>query len=267
MIALFLMAAAVAAPDCSLVPGWRAQAAPRTFVADNLFEYMDGNAEGYLIYGFVRMNGITCLKGEQSLIFDVSEFTDPDSAYGMFTANRDSDKPEEKIGTAGQIVPRKVVFVKGNYYVEITANPEGDYTAVLREFARAMEKRLPGRTTLPDALEWFPEAERQSIRLVPESVLGLRALRRGYVAQYSFGKGFLVVETTPESAAGVLEKLRARLGETTPAKLGDEAFQREDRYLGRLCFARKGKYLAGYANVAQGKDPAALTEALLKQLP
>jgi hypothetical protein len=37
----------------------------------------------------------------------------------------------------------------------------------------------------------------ESIRLVPESVLGLRLLKSGYVAQYEAGKGFLVREASP----------------------------------------------------------------------
>ena len=31
--------------------------ARRAASADNLFEYMDGNAEGYLLYGFLNMQG------------------------------------------------------------------------------------------------------------------------------------------------------------------------------------------------------------------
>ena len=38
----------------------------------------------------------------------------------------------------------------------------------------------------------------------------MRLLKRGYVAQYEYGKAFLVKEASPEAAAGVLEKLRAR---------------------------------------------------------
>jgi hypothetical protein len=98
--------------------------------------------------------------------------------------------------------------------------------------------------------------------LVPESVLGIRALSRGYAAQYEFAKAFLVMEATPESAAAVMKKLRARFAETSEAKAGDEAFQVKDTYLGRLCFFRKGRYLGGYANVAEGQDPVSLAAAL-----
>ena len=95
------------APDCNLVPGWQQQGQPRTHNAENLFEYMNGNAEGYLIYGFKGMNGVTCKQGENVLVIDIFEMNDPDSAYGLFTANHDPNQPVEKFGMTAQVAPRR----------------------------------------------------------------------------------------------------------------------------------------------------------------
>jgi uncharacterized protein DUF6599 len=267
LVAGSLAAADSPAPACSLVPGWTQHGDARSFVADNLFEYMDGNAEGYLIYGFLKMNGVSCKQGEVTLLIDISDMGDADSAYGIYTSNRDVRQPAASIGMGGQIVPRRAIFAKGQYYVEVAANPEGDYTTVLKGWAAALEKSVPGGTSLPDAISWFPKDKQTSLRLVPESVLGLRLLKRGYVAQYDYGKAFLVLEASAESAGGVMQKLRARFGETTPAKLGDEAFQFTDKYLGKLCFFRKGRYIGGYGNVAEGQDAVALAASLAAKLP
>ncbi|HEY2014394.1 MAG TPA: DUF6599 family protein [Bryobacteraceae bacterium] len=247
---------------CGMAPGWTEQGAARAYTAENLFEYMDGNAEGYLIYGFDSMRGITCLKGGVTFVIDISDMGDADSAYGIFTSNRDPRQPAAQIGMGGQIVPRRLIFAKGKYYVEIAANPEGDYTPALKEWAAALEKSVEGSTSVPATLTWFPAEKQQSLRLVPESVLGIRLLKRGYVAQYEFGKAFVVLEATPESATGVMQKLRERFGETTPAKIGDEGFQVTDKYLGKVCIFRKGRYVSGYANVADGQDAVALATAM-----
>ena len=249
-------------PACSLVPGWQQRGEHRSFIAENLFEYMDGNAEGYLIYGLQSMRGVTCTKDGVVFVIDISDMGDTDSAYGIYTANRDARQPATMLGMGGQIVPRRAIFAKGAYYVEIAANPEGDHTPALKQWTAALDAIVTGSTSPPVALSWFPSEKRQSIRLVPESVLGIRALTRGYAAQYEFGKAFLVMEATPESAAAVMKKLRARFGEVTEAKAGDEAFQVTDQYLGRLCFFRKGRHLGGYANVAEGQDPVTLASAL-----
>ena len=259
-------AAGAAGPSCGLVAGWTPQGASRAYTAENLFEYMDGNAEGYLLYGFVKMQGVTCEKGGLTFVVDLSEFADPDCAYGMFSANRDQRQPMTKIGAGGQIVPRRALFVKGKYYLEIAANPEGDHTAALREWTAALEKTVEGSTEPPAALSWFPREKQQGLRLVPESVLGIRALKRGYLGQYDFGKAFVVLEDSPESAAAVMQKLKSRFAGATPATVADEALQADDRYLGRLCMFRKGRYIGGYANVAEGQDPAALATALAGKL-
>ena len=85
MKSLFLLAAAgltLAAaelPDCSLAPGWEQHGPRRAYEGDNLYEYMDGNSEGYFIYGFVKMNGVSCTKGGDTIHIDVSEMADPES--------------------------------------------------------------------------------------------------------------------------------------------------------------------------------------------
>ena len=261
---LTLASAAFAAevPGCHFVAGWEQSGPVRGFDSETLYEYMNGNSEGYLIYGFVRMRGVTCKQGENLFVIDVSEMTDPDAAYGIFAANRDPNGTILPIGMGGQVLPRKATFAKGKYYAEISASPEGSHSAALLAFLTEMEKRITGRSTPPDTLSWFPPEKLVSARLIPESVLGLRALRRGYVAQYAEGKAFIVTEESPESAAAAFKKVRGRLGDPPPAQIADEAFEAQDQYLGGLCFFRKGRFLAGYANLPDAAVALARTLAL-----
>ena len=251
-------------PSCGLVAGWAQSGPPRTYTADNLFEYMDGNAEGYLRYNFQEMHGVTCKKGGATFVLDISDMGDADFAYGWFSTNRDLRQPEYAAGMGGQIVARRLIFAKGKYYVEIAAEPEGDHTAELKAFAAALEKAVPGETAPPAALAWFPMERLQSLRMVPESVLGLRILERGYVAEYDYGKAFLVMD---DAAAGLMQKLKERFGETAAAKIGDEAFVASDQYLGKLCVFRKGRFLGGYAISASGMDPVSLAGSLAARIP
>ena len=153
-----LLAAADQVPvaACNVVPGWSQTGPDRSYVADNLFEYMDGNAEGYLTYGFLKMQGVTCKKGDVTFVVDLSDFGDADSAYGMFTSNVDGRQPTQKIGMQGQIVPRRAFFAKGRYFLEIAANPEGDHTPALKEWMAAFDKLIPGSTKLPPRLAGSP---------------------------------------------------------------------------------------------------------------
>jgi hypothetical protein len=271
---LALLAAAAIAPaqsltiDCKAVPGWTQQEEVRTFEPDNLFEYMNGNAEGYLIYEFRHMTGVTCQSGEDSILIDISEMATPEMAYGMFSANRHPQHELKRIGTIGQVMPRRATFVKGKYYVELAANPAKDHTAALEAFARRLESRLAGPTEPPAALAWFPidGLQAESVRLVPQSVLGLRLLRRGYVATYGFGRAFLVMEDSPAAAAAVLGKLKERWSGVEAVKAGEEAYAGADRILGRMCAGRKGRYIFGFAGLQEGEDSAARLAALGKNI-
>lgn len=272
MILLVLWAAALSAaaqtPGCDLVPGWTQQGKARLYEGENLYEYIDGNSEGYLIYGFVKMNGVSCTRGGDTLIFDVSEFPDAESAYGMLSANRDLQRPSDPIGMGGQLGPRKVFFAKGKYYIEIAAEPEKDHTATLREWARLMDAKTPGETKIPGIVSWFPtEGVTSPARLVPQSVLGIRILKRGYVAQYGKAKAVVITETSVQEASATMDKLRARFGDTRKVSIAEDALETNDRYLGRLCLFRKGKRVAGYANVPDGQDPVALSKALATRIP
>jgi hypothetical protein len=243
--------------SCKFAPGWEQSGSRRQYTADNLFEYRDGGAEGYLIYGFAHMQGIDCKLGGDTLSIDVSEMGDADLAYGMFAANRDPGLPTAKIGMGGQILRQSAMFAKGKYFVElvdVAANADSDHTAEMKAFAAGIEQRIEGRSTAPEALQWFPQENLASTRMVPESVLGLRELKRGYAASYKQGQAFIVQEASPESAAEVMKSLRGRFKGATSAQVGDEAFQAQAQYLGGICIFRKGRTLAGFANLP---DPQA----------
>jgi hypothetical protein len=256
--------------DCHLAPGWEASGPVRQFTAENLYDYKDGAADGYLSYGFARMSTIDCKSGADTLTIDVSEMNDADAAYGLFTANRDLRLPIAPIGMGGQIQTQSAIFAKGKYYVEIVENadnPQADHTAVMQAFASGMSARLQGRETAPETLQWFPKENLDSVRLIPESVLGLRLLKRGYVAKYAQGQAFIVLETSPESAAEVFKKLREHFDGATPAQIGDEAFQAKAQYLDGICVFRKGRYLAGYANLPDAQQAASLAAKLAARIP
>jgi hypothetical protein len=256
--------------NCKFAPGWEPSGSKRQYAADNLYDYKDGAAEGYLIFGFDRMQGITCESAGNTMDIDVSEMNDADSAYGMFAANRDPKLPIASIGMGGQVQRQSASFAKGKYYVEIVivaANPDSDQTATLQAFVTGIAQHLEGRNSAPETLEWFPKDNLTSARLIPESVLGLRLLKRGYVAKYKEGQAFIVLEASPESAADVLKKLRERFNGSSSVQVGDEGFQAQAQYLEGICVFRKGRYLAGYANLSEPQQATSEAAKLAARIP
>ena len=279
LLAVLLVAGTAGAQDaldCHFAPGWEQSGQKRQYTADNLYDYKDGGAEGYLIFGFSRMTGITCKSGQDTLDMDVSEMNDPEAAWGIFAANFTPDRPIEKLGMGGQIGKQSAAFAKGKYYVElveVAANPESDQSVLLRTIAARILARIEGADTQPEALAWFPAGAVPPIRLIPESVLGLKQLKREFVAKYAEGQAFVASETSPEAAAEVFRNLREHFADAGPAadaepiSIGDEAFQANDKYLGALCIFRKGRILAGYANLPGKKDAIERAGQLMGRIP
>jgi len=256
--------------DCHLAPGWEPSGAIHHYDAGNLFEYKDGGAEGYLIFGFVRMSTIDCKSGVNTLTIDLSEMSNADAAYGLFAANLDPALSTSQIGMGGQVQSQSAIFAKGSFYVEIVevaADANADDSPALRSIASRLEARLPGRVTPPAELRWFPPDNVGPVRMAPQSVLGFRELKRGYVAKYKSGQAFVVLESTPESAALVFKSLHQRLPGAAPAQVGDEAWMSNAQYLGGLCIFRKGRVLAGYANATTPQQAATLAALLAGRIP
>ena len=256
--------------DCSFVPGFEQSGPKRQYTPDNLFDYRDGAAEGYLIYSFAQMQGVDCKSGSTIISIDVSNMTDADSAFGMFSANRDPRQPIAKIGMGAQIMPQSLLFAKGKYFVEIIetdGSTDSNQTAALQAFAARIEPLLEGRSTPPEELAWFPPENLESAKLVPESVLGLKILKRGYVAKYQQGQAFIVVEQSAQSATEVMSKLRARFDDVTPVNLADEGFELKAPYLDGISIFRKGHVIAGFTNLPDSQIATAQASRLIERIP
>jgi hypothetical protein len=259
------------APECGLVPGWSQRDEARRYDAETLFEYKNGASEAYFAYGFARMQGVTCVDAAGvELVIDVSELDDPDHAWGFFVANQDTQSEVESIGSGRQVLPQSALLAQGRYYVEIAALPDGDHRAALGAFLDALAPRIPGGPYVPEAVSCFPPEglEPRSVRLVPESVLGLRVLKTGFLAQYAVGRAFVVAGASAQAAVDTFAKLRAGFTDTRPApSLGEGAFVAQDPYLEGVVVFRKGRHVAGVANVTAGQDALPLAKSLAARLP
>ena len=114
----------------------------------------------------------------------------------MFCANRDPRRPPAKLGMGGQISRGAPSSPRVRTTSWCRRRARGDHTAILRPDGGL--RSASGSSDVPVAVV-FPSEGQQSPRLVPESVLGIRILKRGYVAQYDFGKAFVVREASTDS--------------------------------------------------------------------
>ena len=198
--------------------------------------------------------------------------SDADAAYGIFAANRDPSLPIAKIGMGGQVQPQSPSFAKGKYYVEIVVSADDAHINFTRRCFRHSDKmagadRRPRHTAggagVVSARDDLASAglgsreragpETAEARLCGEVQAGAGIHRAG-----SFGG---VGRRGAEEASRALRRRCCRQRSATRRS------RRKAQYLEGVCFFRKGRILAGYANLPDAQQAAAQAAKLAARIP
>jgi len=242
-------------PESNEIDGWIRGEEIRFFDPDNLYEYINGAAENFLIYGFEKV--VTADYDnpgqESSILVDIYQMDDPRNAFGVYASERNTDATFKPIGAEGYVGSTALNFWAGNYYVKILVYQEsGALQREMEKLADAISGKIgnTGTLALPE-IALFP-AENQ----VPNSV---RYLAKDVLAQSYLGYGFKAVYTADDkstelviaipgnedAAKEALERYKAFTASsgkvdrdvTSP---GDGGFVGTDGYYGPMAAIRSG---------------------------
>jgi hypothetical protein len=114
-------AAAAASPLSRYVPppselgDWTVKDGSQAFERDDLFLYINGGAEIYHEYGFVRVLIQDYWRGEDSISLEIFEMADPAAAFGMFTFKRGPNGETVSVGTDASLEGYYLNFWKGRF--------------------------------------------------------------------------------------------------------------------------------------------------------
>ncbi len=232
------------------LPGWSAKGPVREYDAKTLYECIDGAADLFLAYGFLRLATADYASdvGERAVTVEIYDMGEPLRAFGVFASERPPDVKARDLGNQGYAGDGVVAFWQGREYVKISQlSGEGLEDALA--FARATAALIPASSGLPAEFARLPAADRvrDSERYVRQSALGHRFLDNVISAEYKLGKDtaelHLAELSSPESAKAAWTKLRDFEGKTGKhlaplAGLGEEAFVVRDPSSGLMIAAR-----------------------------
>ena len=181
-------------PEDNAVPGWTRGAEVRFFGPNNLFEYIDGAADGYLNYGFqevVTAEYNNPQKPSQA-VMDIYQMKDPRNAFGIYTSELNPNSEFKRIGVEGYIGGTALNFWSGPYYVKITVFQESeDLKQEMAKLAECCSRKLGDPGTEPAEVGNFPREDQMphSARFLPKDVLGQSYFTEGFEAKYRQGEG------------------------------------------------------------------------------
>jgi hypothetical protein len=86
-------------------PGWQAVSSPQFFEPQNLWEYINGQAEMYIDYGFQLVVTLEykSMDGARSMVIEIFQMKNPNHAFGIYAAERSTDDHLINMGAQGYL--------------------------------------------------------------------------------------------------------------------------------------------------------------------
>lgn len=140
------------------ISGWGKNSTEGYYSPENLFEYINGNAELFISYDFRHLITLTYDNNLSSKItIDIFDMGKPENAFGVFSHSREyedgfvSDKIESEYGGG------LLTFWKGKYYISILAYPETqEKKEVIKKIAEKISGQIPGKSIKPALVSLLP---------------------------------------------------------------------------------------------------------------
>jgi len=210
------------------LPGWSRVTEPEHYEADNLWEYINGQADFFIDYGFVRVDTAEYRNDQESssVVLEVYRMGRPQEAFGIFAAERTRDDRPLEIGADSYLGSNVLGFWQGEQYVKLTSFDEGPAVEqALIDLAEEISSRLPNPGLELETLLLFPEEGRveASERFIPKNFLGQPYLTGAYRVDYTYdGQGlqlFVVEAGSPTEAQTHFKHLEDFYRGRDPAKV------------------------------------------------
>lgn len=219
-------------PKKTEVPELKGRSVPEFYEPQTLFDYIDGQAETYLDYGFRLLITREYAAKGATLTVEVYRMESPDHAFGIYAAERSPEDTDVAIGVQGFLGANVLGFWQGPYYCKILFHPiSPELEPVLRETGRLMADKIGGSYSVPGLFSVFPTRFRVkgSERFIPRNFLGQKYLNNGYRVDFDKGgRGFQAFlleagseEEARQSCLRFQEFLRTEGGSVSPFRNGE----------------------------------------------
>lgn len=144
-------------PEASLTLPWSANGQVRYYEGSRLFQYINGGAQVYYEYGFVRVAVQEYMNGSQSMVVEIYEMETSAGAFGIYSLNRDASKPAIDVGDDGTLYDYSVSFWQDRYYVNVMAYTADHFGRTdLQKIAQSISQKIGSRGQIPELVSYLP---------------------------------------------------------------------------------------------------------------
>ncbi len=259
------------APNCS--NGWIMEGKVASYTRDNLYDYIDGEAELYLAYGFeFLVTTAYSKKGDQkdTIVINIFRMGSLLDAFGIYAYYRRPDAEMVPIGGDGFVTESHLMFYQDRYFIQLSASGTSSLDrAVLNECADSVARNLPQQLVPPKELELIriPALAPRTERYIAHSILGYAFFRRGVIGDAAGNAArariFVVLEDSPETAGRALKQYVGYLKDSGVEPRWDhETLMAADPLYKSMVLQQSGRYILGVV----GFTDASMSALVLQQL-
>jgi hypothetical protein len=238
------------------IAGFRKMSEAHHYTRDNLYEHVDGHAEYFISAGFQGLtvteyiaSGSTAAEAEiQVEVYDMGKSI---QAFGVLADESGEDPTPVSVGTMGYKTSDGVNFIKGRYYVKISAfSPK---TEVIK-FAKGFAETLSAGQDPFQVFSKFPDIGKVvSTKFAKEGYRGLDFLHNVIEREYSTDSGRIKVAlmsgSEPEMRALLSSFLdyfgRSGMRYEKTESSGGEVYRVIDKYEGNWLLIRSRDEIFG----------------------
>ncbi len=220
-----------AIPGPGFAPGWAKAGPLRTFTGQDLFNQIDGGAELFLEFGFVRLRLHAYSRDKAELTLNAYEMENAASALGVYLMKMGRETPFPEVAARNSSEEVQLTILKGRYFVQVDNLGEvpaskGETVALANAFlAGVAEESAPtpldllpaeGKVSGSGRLIRGPYGLQPYFTFGEGDILSLGGRIFGALAEYRMpaGSGFtrlIVPYPNPEAAVAALAHLKANL--------------------------------------------------------
>ena len=266
----------------SCASGWVMEGTAAAYNPENLYKYIDGEAELYLPYGFRKAVTATYVKqgskdaGIVANIFEMGSLLD---AFGIYANYRSPALEQLKVGAEGFIDESQLMFYQNRYFVQIEASGTLiQEESLFQSCAQTISRNLPDGKEKPRELEFLnvPGAVPLTEKYYAAGLLGYGFFGKGLTGLVMIGKArvrSLIILGASEEAAGQLFAEYAKhlkKSGTTPQVSNDKGgtiFHVVDPLYKGVVLRQSGRYVVGVVGLKEPREGDEIVTHLLKRLP
>jgi hypothetical protein len=231
------------------------------YTPDDLWDYINGAADGYLALGFIDLNIREYTRGRSIIKAEIYRFGDDARAFGIYSMERSPGYRFIPVGVQGYNEDGTVNFYKGRYYVKIMSHSgSAKVNDAMVELAGLIASRIEGKNEFPALLALFPAEGRlmNEETYLLESVLGHDYLRGAFRVAYEKEGDRFDIHLFRNDDAGEIITMASRLaGDAWSPDEPVFKYAFEDGFNDVVHMARKGGMLIVISGLGFEKTPVA----------